>query len=187
MLKLFGFISITIAMLCSTWFLHHTAPLSTALSENAPDAYMDHVTAMILDKTGNPRIKIASPKMMHYAKDDQSHFLHPALTIYRTDCKPWVVTSLHAEAIQGMNEINFWQDVVLHHASDRKGPDTVIKTPRLTVYTKTQLATTQDAITLIQPDLISQATGMIADMHESRIQLLSEARAFYTNINSNKS
>lgn len=140
---------------------------------------MEVVTATIMDKQGKPSMKIETPKMVHYIENDTSHLTNPQLTIYRKSPQPWFVTSKFARAKEGMERVDFWDDVTIHHAADLASPATVIKTPKLTVHPNSQTADTKEQITLIQPNIIVRATGMLADMTSGSIQLLSETRGEY--------
>ncbi len=151
-------------------------PSSTPL---LPDAFMEDVTATFIDKQGRISMKVVTPKLVHYANNDTTHFTAPTLTLYRQSPEPWVVTSLQAKAFQGMEKINFWDNVVIQHAADKKNIATTIKTATLTVYPELQTAETSDLITMIQPNIMVKATGMQADMTTGNIKLLSQAQGEY--------
>lgn len=155
---------------------HHTQSSTTAL---LPDAYMEVVTAVILDKQGKPSMKIETPKMVHYIENDTSHLTNPQLTMYRKSPQPWFVTSNFAKAVGGIEHLDFWDDVTIHHAADLASPATVIKTLKLTVYPNAQTAETNEQITMTQPNITVKATGMFADLNTGDIKLLSEARGEY--------
>ena len=108
------------------------APLSTASA--LPDAYMEDVVALVLDKQGKPKMKIISPKMVYYAKDDKTLLTTPQLTLYRKSPQPWYITSQFAEATQGTEHVLFKEQVVIQHAADINNPATVIKTTTLLVH-----------------------------------------------------
>lgn len=144
-----------------------------------PDALMEEVTAVIMDKQGKPRMKIVTPKMVHYADNDTTHLTAPQFLLYRKSPQPWVITAKYAKAIQGINHIDFWEEVTIYHSADKNNPSTLIKTPKLTVHPEKQIAETNDLITLIQPNIVVKATGMYADMNTGDIKLLSQTRTEY--------
>lgn len=144
-----------------------------------PDGYMEGVTALILDKQGKPSMKIITPKMVHYAEGDTSHLTSPHLTLYRKSPQPWYISSKFAKASDGAENVDFWDDVHIHHAADINSPSTVIQTTKLTVHPNKKTAETVDLITMTQPNIVVKATGMFADMNTGDIQLLSEARGEY--------
>lgn len=163
-----------------TTYLSYRPQHSTAARPSQlPDAFMENVSAVIMDKQGKPSIKIVSPKMIHFTANDTTQLIKPELTLYRKSPKPWYITAKYAKATQGIDNVNFWDNVTIHHAADENNPATLIKTPTLTVHPNKQVAETNDIITLVQPNLIVKATGMYADMNSGDIKLISQARGEY--------
>lgn len=163
----------------TTYLLYQPQRTTTVRLAHLPDAIMENVTAMILDKQGKPHIKIVTPKMIHFTDDDTTQLISPELTLYRKSPKPWYVTANHAKATQGIENLEFWENVVIHHAAEENNPATLIKTATLTVHPNQQIAKTNDLITLVQPSLTVKSIGMYADMNTGDIKLLSQARGEY--------
>jgi lipopolysaccharide export system protein LptC len=154
-------------------------PLTTTTSQNRPDAIMENVTAIILNKEGAPSLKIEAPKMIHYAENDATDIQKPHITLYRQSPEPWYINSNYAKATQGIEQIFFWDHVVIHHPRDIANPATTMTTVSLTVFPSQQLAKTNDNVTLIQPDTIINGLGMLANLNDGTIQLLAQARGEY--------
>lgn len=163
----------------TTYLSYQPQPRTAAHSSLLPDAFMEQVSAVIMDKQGKPNLKIVSPKMVHYAANDTTQLIKPELTIYRKSPKPWYITANYAKATQGVDNISFRENVTIHHAADENNPATLIKTPTLTVHPNKRTAETNDLITLIQPNLTVKATGMYADMNSGDIKFISQARGEY--------
>lgn len=144
-----------------------------------PDAFMEDITTVIMDKQGKPNMKIITPKMIHYSDNDTTQLTSPQLTLYRQSPNPWFVTAKFAKATQGIDNVNFWDNVVIHHAADSNNPATVIRTASLTVHPNKKTAETNEKISMEQPGIVVNATGMIADMNTGDIKLLSQARGEY--------
>lgn len=163
----------------TTYLSYQPQPHATTRPSSLPDAFMEQVSAVFMDKQGKPNLKVKSPKMVHFITNDTTQLIKPELTIYRKSPKPWYITANHAKATQGIDNINFWDNVTIHHAADENNPATLIKTPTLTVHPNKRTAETDDLITLIQPNLTVKATGMYADMNSGDIKLISKARGEY--------
>jgi lipopolysaccharide export system protein LptC len=148
-------------------------------SSKEPDAYMENVIATIFNKEGMPSMKIETPKMVHYADNDTTHISKPYITVYRESPEPWHINSDFAKATQGIEEILFWSNVVIHHEKDIDNPTTTMTTTSLTVFPNKQLAKTNEAITVTQPDSTLHAIGMFANMNDGTVKLLSKARGEY--------
>ena len=177
------FISITLLLAISLGVLSTLTILSnnnTTTPENKmPDAIMNDVTATIYDKTGKISMRIVTPQLMHYTQQDATDFNNPEVTIYRNALQPWVIHSMHAESTNGMDNVQFWDNVTIHHPASYDSPATVIKTTTLTMHPNLQTAETPALITLIQPNITVNAIGMTADMNTGDIHLLSQARGEY--------
>lgn len=170
----------------TTGFIAWTMILPTSTTQptmlphkDLPDAFMEDVVAVILDKQGKPKMKIASPYMVHYPQNDMTELETPKITLYRQSATPWFITSKYGKALQGIKQVDFWNNVNIHHAADEKAPATLIKTDTLTIYPQAKLADTQSKITLEQPGLVVKAVGMHVDMNAGDIKLLSQARGEY--------
>lgn len=165
----------------AVWITLSYKPQHAALAQinTLPDARMEDVIAVTMDKQGKPRMKIVTPKLTHYAQNDTTHFISPQLTLYRKSPQPWFITANFAKSMQGAEQVNFWDEVIIQHAADQNNPATIIKTSTLTVYPNKQTAETNDPIVMMQPNTTVKATGMFADMNTGDIKLLSQARGEY--------
>lgn len=169
-----------VGMSISTSFWTYNAPnIPNFKRDTQPDAFMEEVVSILMDKQGKPKLKIVTPKMIHFPEHDTTRLTAPQLTLYRKSPQPWYISSKFAKATQGIEHLNFWDDVIIHHPADETNPATLIKTTTLTVYPNQQTAETDDIITLEQPHLTIQATGMRADMNIGNIKLLSQSRGVY--------
>lgn len=169
----------TISLAVWTTYLSYHRPIQSKPKALLPDAFMEDVVAIIMDQQGKPKIKIVTPKMIHYTQNDTTELTAPELTLYRKSTQPWYITSKFATATQGIDSVFFRDDVIIHHSADEENPATLIKTETLTVHPDEQTAQTKDFITMIQPNLTVKAIGMNADMNTGNINLLSQARGEY--------
>jgi len=144
-----------------------------------PDARMENVIALVMNKQGAPSLKVEAPVMTHYAEDDVTWIDHPHVTVYRQSPAPWTIHSNHAEASNGTEEIIFSDHVVIHHPTDVANPDTVMETTTLTVFPDKKQASTDQPVVITQPDTVIHAVGMVANLNDGTVKLLSEARGDY--------
>lgn len=172
-------ISILSLAVWTTLLSFHSSSSPTINTSSLPDAFMEDVHALVMNKQGKPSMKIATPKLVHYPENNVSLLRTPALTLYRQSPQPWYVNADQAKAHQGIDIIDFKDNVVIHHAADGNNPATIIKTETLRVHPELQTAETADFITMTQPNLVVKATGMEADMNNGNIKLLSQARGEY--------
>ena len=171
-----------IAFALSAWSMlqsrepHHVALLDQI---DQPDAYMENILATFINKQGSPSLTIQSPKMTHYPDNDKTYILHPHVTIYRQSPQPWYITSEYAQAFNGTEHILFSNNVIIHHPADTENPNTTMETASLTIFPDKQQARTDHAVTIRQPDTIVHAIGMLANLNDGTIKLLSQAKGDY--------
>lgn len=170
-----------IAFVLSAWSILLSKQLQPTTHEhpNEPDAYMENIVAIIMNKQGSPSLKIEAPKMTHYAENDTTYINSPHVTVYRQSPEPWYINSDHAEAFNGTDEILFSDNVIIHHPSDIANPNTTMKTASLTVFPDKQQASTNNAVIITQPDTTIHAVGMLADLNNGTVKLLSQAKGDY--------
>ncbi len=147
--------------------------------QNEPDAFMEDAIATMMNKEGKLALKIESPKMLHYAAGDTIHITQPHVTVFRQSPQPWYIDSDYATTTDGAQQIVFSNNVVILHLADTADPTTTMKTASLTVFPKKQTAQTSDPVTIIQPDTTVQAVGMLANLDNGTVQLLSQAKGDY--------
>ena len=100
----------------SSWSIYlskKTIPSSSA-NKNEPDAYMENVTATVINEEGKRTILIKSPKMIHYPENDTTDIQTPNITVYRDSPEPWYIQAKFAKATNGIEKILFQQEVILH-------------------------------------------------------------------------
>lgn len=170
-----------ITLACALWISlfnpkhnNFTTP-TTTLS----DAYMENVTATIMDKQGKVKMKIDTPRLLHYKENDLSKLYKPQVILYRNSTHPWFITAQKATALQGINQVDFINEVVIHHPADEGSPATLIRTKLLSVFPEEQIARSDQVVSMEQPNLRINATGMYADIGKGDIKLLSATRGEY--------
>lgn len=172
---------LVLAVGLSSWsiLLSKKANITASGSSSRPDAFMENVTATIINKEGLRSLLIESPRMVHYAENDTTVIESPHITVYRDSPEPWHINADNAKATQGTNKIFFWSNVIIHHPYDDSTPVTTFKTATLTVYPQQKMAQTADEVTLSQPESVVHAVGMMANLNDGEVKLLSQARGEY--------
>lgn len=165
----------------SSWsiFISNKPKIKTTVNSTQPDAFMENVVATIINSEGKRSLIIESPKMVHYPTNNVTHIQAPHITVFRDSKEPWHIQSEYAKATEGIDEIFFWDNVVINHAKDTSAPNTTFKTATLTVFPERKIAQTKDAIILLQPETTIHAVGMMANLDEGIIKLMSQTRGEY--------
>jgi len=173
---------LTAALACSAWSIFLTQATSDTVSpavSTQPDAFMKQVVAIMLSRSGAPTLRVESPSMTHYTDNDSTQIETPHVVIYRESSQPWQVDAKHAVATHGLNTIHFSEHVVLHHPNDSDTTDTTLLTEGLTVFPDTEKAETDLPVTITQPNAMMQGIGMLSDLKEGTIRLLTQIRGQY--------
>lgn len=170
-----------LAISLSSWSIYISKKLRllTTVDSTQPDTFMENIVATIINDEGKRSLIIESPKMIHYPDNDTTDIQTPHITVFRDSPEPWHINSDYAKATQGINKIFFWSNVIIHHAKDIATTTTTLKTATLTVFPHQQIAKTEDAVTLVQPETTIHAVGMMANLEEGIVKLISQARGEY--------
>jgi len=172
--------STVIALIALSMILiYRPAAITNLKSPELPDAIMEDVITTVYNKQGKPRLKIVTPRMVHYIENDSTELTTPEVTLFRKSPQPWRITSQYAKATHGTDNVDFWDNVIVQHNADQNMPTTLIKTSTLTLHPELQTAQTKDPIMLIQPSIVVKSVGMLADMDSGNVKLLSEAIGEY--------
>jgi len=171
------------AFLASAWsiFLSDTTPTVTPAHPviNHFDAYMEQVSATVLNRSGKPSLHIESPRMVHFPRNDTTRILKPVVTLYRKMSTPWTIHAEQGMAFHGIQKILFTQNVLVHHPADPLDPEMKLITESLTVLPDREKINTEEAVTLTQPDATIHAIGMDANFNTGIVHLLSDTRSEY--------
>lgn len=177
-----GFLML-IAIGLSMWSIIITRESTKTSSENIsnrPDALMEDIVATIINDDGSPVLKVVAPKVIHYVENDATDMTQPHITVYRKDSpSPWFINANRAKATKGIDQIVFQDQVTIHHPTDTHYPTTIMHTNSLTVFPEQQLAQTKEAIIINQPESTIHAIGMLANLNDGTVKLLSETREEY--------
>lgn len=185
MLKNISTLSLFIlAIILSAWSIFMTNRSHSHFSLNnavdQPDAFMEEVTSVIFNNRGKLALTLSSPKMFHYADNDSMTIVKPHVTFFRTASEEkWTINSDSAKTSQGITQILFSGNVVIHHPQDKNDSATTMQTATLTIFPDKNRAETDQAVTITQPDTLIHAVGMLANLNTGTIKLLSQARGEY--------
>lgn len=120
---------------------------------------------------------LETPKMRHIPKNDEHILKNPHLIISEPKQAPWEIHAHHGTATSKAQTITLSHDV--HIVQHKTNDVTEIKTEHLTYYPQEKKAKTNDEVIITQSGSQVQSKGMIADLTNNHIQLLSNARGHY--------
>lgn len=181
--KMVASLSVILATIgLSSWlfFLTNQSHIDNNKTNTKPqiDTLLEDVIATTFDKNGKPSLKLITPKMAHYTKENTTEIIAPVVSILK-DNNTWYINSNSAKVIGDLDQIIFSNNVVVRHQGDDKHPTTTMYTSSLTILPDQQIAKTDEAISITQPAAKIYAIGMLANLDEGTVKLLSQAREEY--------
>lgn len=177
---IFNGVLIFITCLTSLYILKpKTHKLNYVMEQNAPDTDMEEVVATMISSSGTPSLKIETKRLIHYPKNDSSYLIKPHVTLFRQTLTPWYIDANYAQSFFGVKKIIFQNNVIIKHSQDHANPAMTMETPSLTVFPHEQIAETIEIVKIMQPDLVIRAKGMLANLHDDTMKLLSKAQGEY--------
>lgn len=153
---------------------------TTEISKNqdrSPDSYMINASYTRMDDKGKLDLTVFSPIIWHFKYQNSSFIQKPDIIIYKNN-QAWRVTSQKAKSVNG-TEVFYLQNDVKIKQIEASSAATTLMTQSLTVFPKTNLATTDKDVLIEQPGVKINAKGLRADLNSGNIQLLSKARGQY--------
>src|SRR3990167_9903451 len=117
-----SFLLILIGLATFFTLSYHQKNLIVSQKNGQPDAIMEDVTATIMDKQGKITMKMITPHLLYFTDNDETRFTKPKLIIYRKSSPYWYITAMDAKAVQKLDQIDFWNNVNIHHAASENNP-----------------------------------------------------------------
>src|ERR1700733_13263497 len=131
-LVLYMTLSFCMAYFAYWWWPAVSKPIQTVKEARSevPDAWMETVDATFMGKDGQILMKIHTPTITHFAKNDTTLFTTPEFLLYHQSANPWHVQAGIATATQGMRQIRLSESVTLRHPGDTEHPETWVDTDK---------------------------------------------------------
>lgn len=179
--SLFLSLALLFSLAFSIWLIHDTLQSNPVIAANdtTPDAFILNAHYIRMDKNGNPHLQIYTPQMTHYITHDISNFVTPHFIIYNANSSPWDVTAKYGTSIAGIDQVHLWDDVKIHQAASANNSELTMTTSSLDIFPKKRTASTDQAVTITQPDATINSIGLRANLQKGEIHLLSHARGVY--------
>ncbi|KTC67766.1 lipopolysaccharide export system protein LptC [Legionella birminghamensis] len=170
------------ALACSGWYFASSSAPAIKLDNHVlsimPDAVVSGLVVRQFNNDGMLVNLLETTKLRHIPENNTHYLTAPHIIIKQNDQPGWNIRSAKAKAINGGEQIDFIDDVIIHHEKDQNNEETTITTDNLTYYPKTKFATTLALVNFAQPGSTVKSQGMNAYLADKRIQL-SRVRATY--------
>jgi lipopolysaccharide export system protein LptC len=150
-----------------------------ANSPSTPDGFMTEANYTHFDENGDIQNQIYSPKVTHYSENDTSFLTKPSLVMHTLDHQTWIITAENGSSTHGTKEILLKDNVKVERIKVLQNTTSTLTTDLLRAYPDTNLAETDQPVTIIQPGSIVKSIGMTANLKTGDINLLSQAQGVF--------
>jgi lipopolysaccharide export system protein LptC len=181
--KLFGAVVFLIGVAVATaWLLRETELQSLQATQpktHVPDYYFTDATVTSLDQNGRPASELVSPRIIHHPDDDSVETFQPKMRYFTKNGLPWYAVADHGLEPSGGNLVYLDGNVVMTHPDQAGGPPLVVNTQHLTVDLTTNIASTDDPVSMHKGDSQSRGIGMDGYMQDNRMVLRTKVTGLY--------
>lgn len=143
------------------------------------DGFMEGVTAIRMSALGLPASTLYADKVTHYSQNNTTYLTHPHFVLLAKKGSPWNIDAKNGMSERGIDKLFLWDDVKVHQAFSELNQESTLLTSTLTIFPKTNTATTDQEVTIMQQGSVTKAKGLKIDFNSSRIELLSQSRGIY--------
>jgi lipopolysaccharide export system protein LptC len=193
-IKKIFFIAFLIILLAFTLWLNqdsasNNSTISLNQTDETSDFFIKEAYAIEFDTNGDPIHILKTPYLEHYPKNNTSIFTKPEFTIYseHRDQPPWFIFADEGRTEAGLDIVYLIHHVLIEQPNATGHITNTLKTEKLTVYTKKNIAETAEPVTIEQPGLEVHSIGMKVYFKEKRVELLNQARGVYDASQTNQS
>jgi lipopolysaccharide export system protein LptC len=182
-LKLVAMVVFLAAIAVGTLWLLRQTELEGLQAEqpktHVPDYYFTDATVTSLDQKGKPASELVSPRIIHHPDDDSVEAFQPRMRYFLKNGLPWFAQADHGLEPSGGNLIYLEGHVEMTHPDQNGGPPLVIDTEHMTVDLTTNIASTDDPVTILKGDSQMHGIGMDGYMLDNRMVLRTKVVGLY--------
>lgn len=131
------------------------------------------------DKTGLLIHSMEAPLIKHIPKDNTHVLTSPHIRVIEVNKAPWDINARTATAIQGGKQITFENNVRIRQEKTDTATETVLLTDSLSYFPDEKKAKTTSEVIVTQAGSQMRSKGLIADLTDNSVRLLSNARGHY--------
>jgi len=194
MIKKFITPSILVLVAVLSWW--HIRTLDKALSQppaaatKGPDYFMFDTISTVMDETGQPKHRLQTAYLAHFAAQNRTELTNPHLTLHQQDNSLWSIKANSGTVYQETEQIYLAGDVVIERPTAQddlnnqraQNPALAgikIQTDKLHIDSQMQFAQTEDPVVISNQDAQVNAVGMKANLQTKTVELLANVRGIY--------
>ena len=158
--------------------------LSQALNYNALDLdpkisnhFINKFKMVETNADGNISWTMQGDRLEKFPNSPRSEVINPIMNVNSTETEKWIISAKHALDPDSLfNSIYLTEDVVFNKYDKNNNSEVNIITTEAAVYPDAEIIETTQFATIITPDSKTTGNGLIADMKNGQIKILSNAK-----------
>ena len=158
--------------------------LSQALNYNTLDLdpkisnhFINKFKMVETNADGNISWTMQGDRLEKFPNSPRSEVINPIMNVNSTETEKWIISAKHALDPDSLfNSIYLTEDVVFNKYDKNNNSEINIITTEAAVYPNTEIIETTQFATIITPDSKTTGNGLIADMKNGQIKILSNAK-----------
>jgi LPS export ABC transporter protein LptC len=147
--------------------------------ENFMDAYMRDFSLVAMDAQGKPGYVLNAARMSHFSNSDSASLEQPVFVFPGKESE-WRISADRGQINDAHDQILLQHNVVMQQSSHGETrPELRLETDELSIDARSQLATTQAPVMIIQQKMQLQSRGMTFDNRNGKLELLTRVKGSY--------
>ncbi|HSN18048.1 MAG TPA: LPS export ABC transporter periplasmic protein LptC [Gammaproteobacteria bacterium] len=146
---------------------------------HTPDYYFLDATVTSLNGDGKPQSELISPRIIHHPDDDSVEAFDPRMRYFIKGGLPWYAQADHGLEPSGAHLVYLDGHVRITHPDQAGGPPLVIDTEHMMVNLDTNVAQTDDPVTMTKGSSRTDGIGMDGYMQDNRMVLRTNVKGLY--------
>lgn len=173
------FILIIILLSTTLIILHGKKYQKTTIQFQQTDSYMTDVHSTLFDDQGMVKNTLYGTNVTYNNSTNITLIAHPYATSRAQSGPDWQISADHARMIDKAKIIYLNGHVKLTQPPGQNSQNITLLTSELTYYPDRKFAETTQPVTITQPGMTLNATGMTADLNKGIIKFAKQTRGQY--------
>lgn len=173
------FLIILLAAITILLAMQNTSFPSSQSRYKGMDSFMTGAYAWNFNQHGELQDTLDSPSAEHYLTGNITHSIHPYIIAKGKTGPAWHIISEHGQFFQSSQTALLSGNVKIVQPPGQGSRNVTLLTSQLKYYPNKKLATSNKAVTIIQPGATIHGVGMIANIDTGVIKLLNQTSGQY--------
>jgi LPS export ABC transporter protein LptC len=148
-----------------------------------PDYYGEGLRNKTFDDSGALEHQFDAQRSVHFPMQRLTELTQPQIKIIADDGQVWIMQSLSGVHFEDDKKLVLKQDVqvspAIYSELNNDADAAIIRTSKLTIFTESNIAKTDQSVEVVSLNGRIDAVGMIIKMNQQRVEFLSQVKAQY--------